>query len=139
MVPNRHQLAILREKLAGLIKQRHPREKHKISANQMVALDNQINQVKAQINNLGARGTVSMALVVKKKFDWSDEQQSGQYINETLTYFFMDLDDESIYVLLDAWLKNGESYLSKSIIQVPLKKALPASVKDNIISWQIIS
>lgn len=122
-----HQLAVLREKLNNLTlklrAQNHP--------NLRVQIESQIRQVKGQIANLGANGILKMAIVVVRQIgvEISSREES---------YMFWDLDDESIYTLLTHYLKNGEEYLSRSIIQVPLKRPIPSSLKDNKISWYII-
>lgn len=124
-----HQLAQLREKL-GIWKSKYF---HAKTLNEKVTCKSVIKQTEGMIDTLGARGILKMALVVISK--------APAYLDKptitTLSYFFHDLDDESIYVLLDAYLKTRESYISKSIIEVPLKQPLPTSLKNNIISWQI--
>lgn len=133
-----HQLAVLREKLNNLTL----KLRNKNHPNMRAQIEGQIKQVRGQIANLGANGILKMAIVVVKFAYSVHDQHTGFYGldcgNRTESYMFWDLDDESIYALLTHYLKNGEEYLSRSIVEVPLKRPIPSSLKDNMISWQIL-
>lgn len=137
-----HQLAILQEKLIGFRKDR-ARLQNSNRANEIVRVDDQIRNMKHRIDNLGGTGILKMVIVVIK-FEMLmrvsfDNSRIVEPKTQTFTYFFHDLDDESIYMLLESWRRNGETYLSKSIIKVPLRQPLPSSLENNMISWQISS
>lgn len=132
-----HQLAQLREKLFNLNNQYRVCHNN----NKKVSIESQIKQIRGKISNLGANGILKMAVVVIKYQHAYLDRQLGQQVitkNKTESYMFWDLDDDSIYTLLKAYLKNGEEHISKSIIEIPLKKPIPSSLKDNEISWQIL-
>lgn len=128
---NHHQLAVLREKLQNLM---HKHDKC-TRYNEKAQLVNQIKAVRGQIANLGANGVLKMAIVVIKVPLMNFMGPRGGFENITQSYMFWDLDDDSIYTLLEAYLRNGEEHLSKSIVQVPLKKPIPCSLENNKISW----
>lgn len=141
-----HQLAILQEKLYRLIGEERKYQKS-FHAQKRIAIQAQIKSVKAQIDQLGKRGSLKMALVVVRTFRIvevslmpdSSHEPGTTSSTKTYTYFFHDLDDESIYQLLKAYLRNGQSYLSQNLIEVPLGKPLDASLENSILSWQISS
>lgn len=125
-----HQLAQLQEKLFNLNKKLFECKRH-LKHDQIVAVEAQIRSTKSRIDGLGKRGNLKMVLIVKKLYP------EDKTITQTL--FYMDLDDNSIYSLLNHQLKNGEYYLSKSIIQIPMGKPIASRLENNILSWQINS
>lgn len=147
-MPNHHQLAILQEKLNKLQQQKFKTPKHNSMIH--VELDRGIKRIKREIDELGKKGELKLVVCVlqttKMVWDKEDTDEGADIpvkipknFNTTLTYMFMDLDDESIYVLLDNYLKMDQRYLSKSIVQVPLGAPIPSSLENNKISWSISS
>jgi hypothetical protein len=122
-----HQLAILQEKLIKIRAQKAKLSLHKVSGH--TDFDRQIKAVKDKINQLGRRGVLKMAIVVVKTNE----------IIETFTYLFHDLDDESIYTLLEYYRRNAQTTISRSVVEVPLGLPIPSSLENQVISWHISS
>lgn len=130
-----HELSQLQERLAIYKKEQETfKRQHKVNRNS-VAIDQKIDKIKRQINELGAKGRLVMAILVIKKELHYFTVDMERHEMKTVTYLFHDLDDYSIYKLIHAYY--GEFCISKSLVEIPLKTELPASLNEKFISWQI--
>lgn len=129
-----HELSQLQDRLAKYKREQDTfRKAKKVNANS-IAVDQKIDRIKNQINELGAKGRLIMALIIAKEPVMREDGIPKDKIF-TYTILFHDLDDYSIYKLLTAYY--GDRAISKSLIEIPLKTPVPASLNDKFISWQI--
>lgn len=135
-----HMLAQLQEKLGNLRREEQTLIRNRKTGQNLVNVQARIKETLRKIDELGAKGRLIMAIcVVKVTIADPPGSTAGKttYFKETqtITYLFHDLDDYSIYRLINAYY--GDKCVSKSLIEVPLKTPIPSSLNDKFISWQI--